>query len=174
IITDAQGNIKNESDFYPWGGELPFVANDSNHYKFTGKERDSETQLDYFGARYYSSGLGRFITPDWAARATAVPYAEFSDPQSLNLFTYVRDIPTTRYDADGHDILDYSCNCSPVNAKTDGHPIRDTLVVGAVTVTAGLAPAAGPILRGLVGLLGVTAPTTVPIAKAIIEAATPG
>jgi len=89
----------------PWGGELQFVNNDSNHYKFTGKERDSETQLDYFGARYYSNGLGRFVTPDWAAKATAVPYAEFSDPQSLNLYTYVRNIPTTQYDPDGHDPL---------------------------------------------------------------------
>ena len=35
IVTDSQGNIKNESDFYPWGGELQFLANDSNHYKFT-------------------------------------------------------------------------------------------------------------------------------------------
>jgi len=47
VVTDAQGNIKNESDFYPWGGELQFLANDSNHYKFTGKERDIETGLDY-------------------------------------------------------------------------------------------------------------------------------
>ncbi len=102
VITDASGNIKNESDFYPWGGELGFSDSDSNHYKFTGKERDSETQLDYFGARYYSNGLGRWLTPDWAAKATAVPYAEFSDPQSLNLYGYVRNVPTTRFDVDGH------------------------------------------------------------------------
>jgi RHS repeat-associated protein len=103
VITDAAGNIKSESDYYPWGGELQFLANDSNHYKFTGKERDSETGLDYFGARHYSNGLGRFITPDWAAKATAVPYAEFNDPQTLNLYGYVRNLPTTRFDADGHD-----------------------------------------------------------------------
>ena len=30
-------------------------------YKFTGKERDSESNLDYFGARYYGSSLGRFM-----------------------------------------------------------------------------------------------------------------
>jgi RHS repeat-associated protein len=101
VITDAAGNIKSESDYYPWGGDLQFVSNDSNHYKFTGKERD-ETGLDYFGARYYSNGLARFITPDWAAKATAVPYAEFTDPQSLNLYTYVRNIPTTKVDAEGH------------------------------------------------------------------------
>jgi uncharacterized protein RhaS with RHS repeats len=58
VITDSAGAIKAESDYYPWGGELKFVDNDTNNYKFTGKERDAETGLDYFGARYYSNGLG--------------------------------------------------------------------------------------------------------------------
>ena len=53
--------IKAESDYYPWGGELQFVNNDSNDYKFTDKKRDTETGLDYFGARYYSNGLGRWV-----------------------------------------------------------------------------------------------------------------
>jgi len=43
VITDATGNIKSESDYYPWGGELQFANSDLNHYKFTGKQRDSET-----------------------------------------------------------------------------------------------------------------------------------
>jgi RHS repeat-associated protein len=102
VITDSVGNIKAESDYYRWGGELQFVANNSNHYKFTGKERDSESGLDYFGARYYSNGLGRFISADWSATPVPVPYADFGDPQSLNLYTYVRNIPTVRVDADGH------------------------------------------------------------------------
>jgi uncharacterized protein RhaS with RHS repeats len=50
VITDSAGAIKAESDYYPWGGELQFVNNDSNDYKFTGKKRDAETGLDYFGA----------------------------------------------------------------------------------------------------------------------------
>jgi RHS repeat-associated protein len=62
--------------------------------------------LDCFGARYYSNGLGRFITPDWAAKPAAVPYAVLGDPQSLNLYSYVRNIPTTNVDADGH-LSDY-------------------------------------------------------------------
>jgi RHS repeat-associated protein len=66
VITDSAGVIKAESDYYPWGGELQFVNNDSNDYKFTGKKRDLETGLDYFGARYYSNGLGRFISADWS------------------------------------------------------------------------------------------------------------
>jgi RHS repeat-associated protein len=69
VVTDSLGNIKSESDFYPWGGELQFVNNDSNHYKFTGKERDAETQLDYFGARYYSNGLARFVSADWSIKS---------------------------------------------------------------------------------------------------------
>ena len=74
-------------------------------YKFTGKERDNESGLDQFGARYYSSSLGRFMTPDWAAKPTAVPYAEFGNPQSLNLYGYVGNNPLSKADPDGHDAL---------------------------------------------------------------------
>ena len=68
----------------------------------SGKERDAETGLDYFGARYYSGAQGRFITPDWSAKPQAVPYARFEDPQTLNLYAYVRNNPLSRIDPDGH------------------------------------------------------------------------
>jgi RHS repeat-associated protein len=134
VITDSLGSIKSESDYYPWGGELQFVANDSNHYKFTGKERD-ETGLDYFGARYYSNGLARFITPDWAEKATAVPYAEFADPQSLNLYGYVRNNPLFAADLDGHDWWGdfggglYDSTVGPI-AQTVAHPINTAVALG--------------------------------------------
>ena len=96
------GTIKNESDYYPFGGEVVISNTLPQNYKFTGKERDSESGLDEFGARYYSSPLGRFMTPDWAATATAVPYANFGNPQSLNLYSYVKNNPTTFGDPDGH------------------------------------------------------------------------
>jgi RHS repeat-associated protein len=102
VITNASGTITSESDYYPWGGELQFLNNDSNDYKFTGKKRDTETGLDYFGARYYSNGLSRFLTPDWSAGPTPVPYADIFDPQSLNLYAYVGGNPTTRIDGVGH------------------------------------------------------------------------
>ena len=152
VITDSTGNIKSESDFTPWGSELSLTNGDSNHYKFTGKERDElpgESGLDYFGARYYSNGLGRFVTPDWAAKATAVPYAEFADPQSLNLYSYVRNIPTTKWDVDGHYPCDGKENCSgriEVTANKDGsrsvtstehttnlHTNKDGSVTGTIT-----------------------------------------
>src|SRR5579862_3325188 len=104
VITSSSGTMPPlaESDYYPFGGELPITTGDSNHYKFTGKERDSESGLDNFGARYFTSNLGRFMTPDWALRPTAVPYATFGDPQTLNLYTYVENEPLNRVDADGH------------------------------------------------------------------------
>jgi RHS repeat-associated protein len=104
VITSATGTIQEETDYYPFGGIAYQTGSDPNHYKFTGKERDSESGLDNFGARYFTSNLGRFMTPDWAARPTAVPYAVFGDPQSLNLYAYVRNDPVSRADADGHAV----------------------------------------------------------------------
>ena len=54
-------------------------------YRCTGKERDTESGNDYFGARYYASSMGRFLSPDWSAKAEPVPYAKLDNPQSLNL-----------------------------------------------------------------------------------------
>ncbi len=102
IITDSAGTIKADSDYYPWGGELQFVANDSNDYKFTGKKRDAETGLDYFGARYYSNGLGRWVSADWSATPVPVPYADLHDPQTLNLYQFVGGNPASKSDLDGH------------------------------------------------------------------------
>jgi RHS repeat-associated protein len=96
VITDATGNIKSESDYYPWGGELQFLSNDSNHYKFTGKERDAESGMDYFGARYYSNSLGRFVTTD-----PLMASARVSDPQTWNRYSYARNNPERFLDPTG-------------------------------------------------------------------------
>jgi RHS repeat-associated protein len=47
---------------------------------FTGKERGSETGLDYFGTRYFSAAQGRFTIPDWSAKPVAIPYADLANP----------------------------------------------------------------------------------------------
>jgi len=74
--------------------------------KFTGKERDSESGLDNFGARYNSSQFGRFTSPDWSAAPTGVPYADFGNPQSLNLYSYVQNNPLKGTDPSGHCDID--------------------------------------------------------------------
>jgi RHS repeat-associated protein len=73
----------------------------SNRF-FTGKERDTESGLDYFGARYYGSSIGRWMSPDWSAKEEPVPYAKLDNPQSLNLYSYVGNNPLSNIDPDGH------------------------------------------------------------------------
>jgi len=85
-------------------GEIRTTATAATRAKasYTGKERDSESGLDNFGARYNASSLGRFMTPDWSAKPQGVPYAVLDDPQSLNLYAYVRNNPLNRTDPTGH------------------------------------------------------------------------
>ena len=96
IVTDALGNILKESDYYPYGGEIPISGSDSNRYKFTGKERDSESGLDNFGARFDASSIGRFMSPD-------VGPLHPGDPQSLNRYAYTLNNPLLYIDPDGKD-----------------------------------------------------------------------
>jgi uncharacterized protein RhaS with RHS repeats len=56
IVTNATGGIVRESDYVPYGGEVVISGTDSNHYKFTGKERDPESGLDVFGHRWREKG----------------------------------------------------------------------------------------------------------------------
>jgi len=88
----------------PYGNGLTPGGNcaDATEHHFTGKERDSESGNDYFEARYYSSAMGRFMSPDWSAKEEPVPYAQLDDPQSLNLYAYVENNPLLRADIDGH------------------------------------------------------------------------
>ncbi|MCC7341305.1 MAG: RHS repeat-associated core domain-containing protein [Bryobacterales bacterium] len=67
--------------------------------KFTGKKRDSETGLDYFGARYLSGVLGRWTGAD-------EPFADQypSDPQSWNLYSYGRNNPLKYTDPTGQAV----------------------------------------------------------------------
>jgi RHS repeat-associated protein len=95
IVTDAAGNVCYDADFYPFQGErAPYVNTCPQNYKFTGKERDSETQNDYFGARFYESNLGRFLHTDPG------PFL-WTDAQSLNRYAYTRNNPLKFVDPTG-------------------------------------------------------------------------
>jgi RHS repeat-associated protein len=66
-------------------------------YKFTGKERDTESGLDYFGARYYGSSMGRFMSPD----PVIITPERLANPQQLNLYAYVANNPLRFIDPTG-------------------------------------------------------------------------
>ena len=61
----------------------------------TAKERDTESGNDYFGARYFASTMGRWLSPDSSTSEILwpVPFANLNNPQSLNLYVYVPDCP---------------------------------------------------------------------------------
>ena len=109
MLIDQTGTLANvkRHDYLPFGEELfapiggrsaalGYAGADSMRQQFTSKERDVETGLDYFLARYYSSTQGRFTSPD-------EPFAgQFEeDPQTWNLYAYTSNNPLARVDADG-------------------------------------------------------------------------
>ena len=105
VITDAVGTMSphplTESDYYPYGGEIPIWTGDSNHYKYTGKERDSESGWDNFDARHYGSSLGRFMSPDPSGLLAQKPIY----PQSWNLYAYALNNPLIFVDPTGLDCV---------------------------------------------------------------------
>jgi RHS repeat-associated protein len=161
LITNSIGYPIWSGTYLPFGQEWnpqPTV----NHYKFTGKERDSESGLDNFGARYMSSQYDRFMSPDWSASPVAVPYAIYSDPQTLNLYSYLRNNPVFRPDIDGHNWLDINQLKQDISQFIADHPrtfeaIKGTgqIVLGVATVATGVAATVGS--GGVGTALGVTA-----------------
>jgi RHS repeat-associated protein len=124
VVTDAQGNVKARHDYLPFGEELgagigqrtttmKYDAPDSTKQKFTQKERDNESGLDYFLARYYSSAQGRFTSPDplgpWAM-SEEEKAAFLTTPQKWNRYAYVTNNPLRYSDPDGLEQYDRSVN----------------------------------------------------------------
>jgi RHS repeat-associated protein len=69
----------------------------------SSKERDAETGLDYFGARYYSGAEGRFTSPDPKASS-----ARLENPQRWNRYTYALNNPIIYIDPDGKEVKVYT------------------------------------------------------------------
>jgi RHS repeat-associated protein len=95
----STGAVLSTQDVAPFG-EI-FTGGSSDPYAFTGKERDVESNNDYFGARFYASNMGRFMSPDPGGIAYANPY----NPQSLNLYSYVVNNPLSNIDPTGMECL---------------------------------------------------------------------
>jgi RHS repeat-associated protein len=109
VETDVIGTVTGRWDFHPFGDQIEANSTYSGRnlvsgynvlgasaMKFTGKERDAETGLDYFGARYMSAAQGRFTSPD-PTRESANP----RNPQTWNRYAYTLGNPLVFIDVNG-------------------------------------------------------------------------
>jgi RHS repeat-associated protein len=106
LVTDSNQEAKERHDYLPFGEEVPADYNsrgsvpgygiDNLRQKFTSKERDDETGLDYYGARYCASVQGRFISPDPLLESGTV-----YDPQTWNRYSHTINNPLKYTDPDG-------------------------------------------------------------------------
>ncbi len=122
MVTDQSANVIARHDFLPFGEEIAgwadrssdlyFGFSDNVTQRFTGKERDAESGLDYFGARYYGSALGRFTSPDPLLNS-AKPW----DPQSWNRYAYALNNPLAVTDPTGLYNLVNTCDSGNKNCN---------------------------------------------------------
>jgi len=107
-VTNAAGQVVERHDYLPFGEEwcpgppagVCGPVTPGQPKRFTGKERDAETGLDYFGARYYGSRIGRFTTTD----PVYTIQENLVDPQRWNRYAYARNNPLRYVDPDGRAI----------------------------------------------------------------------
>ena len=96
VNTDTNGNVAGQQGHYPYG-ESWFATNTTTKWQFTTYERDggvNESGDDYAMMRYHVNRLGRFSSPDPVSGSPA-------NPQSLNLYAYVRNDPVNATDPSG-------------------------------------------------------------------------
>jgi RHS repeat-associated protein len=105
LVTSAGGTVVESEDYLPFGEQLMAGTDgrsdatfsvDVVPEKFTGKERDAESGLDYFGARYFSSSQGRFTSPDPLLSSGAAAL-----PQTWNRYSYGLNNPLRFIDPTG-------------------------------------------------------------------------
>ncbi len=111
-------NVEDRDWYYPYGQQIN-APTDNAKRRFTGQERDTESGLDYFGARYYSPGQGRFCSPD----PIAVTPNRLQDPQALNLYSYVRNSPLAFVDPSGED-LQIATSATPSDRAEFGRRLK--------------------------------------------------
>jgi RHS repeat-associated protein len=134
VVENATGSAcEQDIDYYPYGGqENDYCTTQvAQHHKFTGKERDAESGLDNFGARYDASSMGRFMTPD------SPSYSNHKNPQSWNLYAYALNNPVTFRDADGHkiDCANNTAQCQADAAAATGNAQAASQVTTQTTTT---------------------------------------
>ncbi len=106
VSTSEAGAVVEGASYYPFGStrhsSTSIVEIYRNAYGFVGKERDSESQLEYFGARYLHPGVAAFISADLASTSIDENVREAVDPQILGPYAYGRNNPIAYVDPDGN------------------------------------------------------------------------
>lgn len=109
-MTDANGNVVWRADYKPFGEEQSVTPYPENDMKFVGKEKDKETGLYYFGARYMRPEIGRFISVDpvgpvnpWNSKTNE---KMLLNPQKLNRYAYSLNNPYRYVDPDGEAAIE--------------------------------------------------------------------
>jgi RHS repeat-associated protein len=97
VFSTSQGQVVESLVSAAYGEQEQQSGQNLPVYKFTGYQRDSETNNDYAFARYYSSSMGQFLTPDPAGQSATCPF----NPQTQNRYAYVTDNPVNRTDPTG-------------------------------------------------------------------------
>jgi RHS repeat-associated protein len=106
-MTDSSGAVVWKADYKPFGEENSTAGAAANDRRFVGKEKDEETGLSYFGARYEDAKAGRFIAPDPVRavdpRTSKTNEKLILNPQRLNTYAYALNNPYRYVDPDGHN-----------------------------------------------------------------------
>jgi RHS repeat-associated protein len=103
IITDENGDVVFSAAYGPYGDkQKTWVNTYEPKLQFSGKERETYSGLDYFGARYYDPNRYRFLSVDPIINRQAALF----NPQLWNLYAYSRNNPITFFDPDGRDIFE--------------------------------------------------------------------
>lgn len=152
VVTNQAGQVDRTYDYGPFG-ELDNVpcTQTQDARLYTGQERDRETCLDYFGARYYRATSGRFLTMDPVLDQEKA----LLDPQQWNRYAYARNNPTRFIDPDGRVIgtlIDlYSLYWSAVYVYRDPASAQHwgTLILDAVGVVMPFLPSPGHAIRAV-------------------------
>jgi RHS repeat-associated protein len=103
VMTDARGALIQEAAYYPFGASRNTYKprQVEEPYQFTQKERDHESGLQYFEARFLAGALGRFTRVD--PLAGLLKTAWLLNPQRLNLYAYAQNQPMLYVDPTGQD-----------------------------------------------------------------------
>jgi RHS repeat-associated protein len=145
VIVQSNGTLCYDADFVPFGAERAYTNTCVQNYKFEGKERDTETGNDDFGARSYSWRFGRWLSSDWSALPVPVPYANLTNPQTLNLYSMVADDPESFADLDGHDAdagdMGSNSEAASGSGTASATPAQTASTAAAATTTATQTPA---------------------------------